>query len=282
MLVKKVCSAGPFQSWTIPLTVGCIGYSTLHLCLDLLSLCITVCSLEEYCKRKIQTLVSPDDITKLRLPVMLQRDLMKRLGQNWGHLVQWVDKPRKGTMPLLSTFTFYENHPPTGWVFECAWNWMAPGKPTPSNNFVAIVQVAQNPLKCAMLTLFVLKNAPFFQEGRRIWTKLHENPPPPPHPPCPSPNNVGFRSLRAKHCACVLYAIGGRRWSFKNVFEALFPHLWKKKDGHFFTEKELAWQSSAVSEQHGKSLRIFNLGLASMDPLTLSLPSSKNTFSQLS
>ena len=57
---------------------------------------------------------------------------------------------------------------------------MAPGKPTPSNNFVAIVQVAQNPLKCAMLTLFVLKNAPFFQEGRRILTKLHENPPPPP------------------------------------------------------------------------------------------------------
>ena len=59
---------------------------------------------------------------------------------------------------------------------------------------------------------------------------------PPPHDSlCPSPNNVGFRSLRAK-TLCVFYSIGGRRKggrrgrgrTFKNVFEALFPCLWKK------------------------------------------------------
>ena len=31
---------------------------------------------------------------------------------------------------------------------------------------------------------------------------------------------------------------GGGEWTFKNVFEALFPCLWKKEtQGHFFTEK---------------------------------------------
>ena len=51
---------------------------------------------------------------------------------------------------------------------------------------------------------------------------------------CPSPNNVGFRSLRAK-TLCVpftlLVVVGGEKgrgvggWTFKNVCGALFSHL---------------------------------------------------------
>ena len=33
---------------------------------------------------------------------------------------------------------------------------------------------------------------------------------------------------------------GGGEFTFKNMFEALFPCLWKKMQGHFFTEKESA------------------------------------------
>ena len=49
-------------------------------------------------------------------------------------------------------------------------NWMAPWKTGVSTYFVAIFQLAQNPLKFGMLTLFVSKNVPvvFFQEGRKI------------------------------------------------------------------------------------------------------------------
>ena len=69
---------------------------------------------------------------------------------------------------------------------------------------------------------FCFKNVPvfFFQEGRKIWTKLHENPPP---SLCPSPNNIGFWSLRA-YWRCGV-GVGGLGGSFKNVFEALFPCL---------------------------------------------------------
>ena len=47
---------------------------------------------------------------------------------------------------------------------------MAPWKTGVSTYFVAIFQLAQNPLKFGMLTLFVSKNVPvvFFQEGRKI------------------------------------------------------------------------------------------------------------------
>ena len=82
--------------------------------------------------------------------------------------------------------------------------WRAPWKV--GTYFVAIFQVARNPLKWGMTTLFVLKkNVPvfIFQEDRKVWTKLRENPP---HLSlCPSPNNAGFRSLRTKTlCMCVL------------------------------------------------------------------------------
>ena len=51
--------------------------------------------------------------------------------------------------------------------------------------FVAIFQVAQNPLKLVMLTLFVLKNVPvyfFHKQGNKasnLFMKVHPPPPPP-------------------------------------------------------------------------------------------------------
>ena len=59
---------------------------------------------------------------------------------------------------------------------------------------------------------------------------------------------------------------GGGGWTFKNVFEALFPRLWKKAQGHFFTEKESASQISADSQQLEKSLRNRHIGLACTAP----------------
>ena len=96
------------------------------------------------------------------------------------------------------------------WSSFSSWNnWRAPWKGGVCTYFAAILQVAPNPLKYGMPTLFVWKNVRlFFQEGGIIWTKLRENPPnhpPPPPPLCPSPNNVGFWSLRAQTlCVCVL------------------------------------------------------------------------------
>ena len=93
-------------------------------------------------------------------------------------------------------------------------------------------------------TLFVLKNVHvFFQASRKIWTKLREMQPPPPL--CPSPNNIGFRSLRAKtlHVFFMLlegdggegglWEGQGGRWTFKIVFEAVFPRLWKETKTFF-------------------------------------------------
>ena len=124
---------------------------------------------------------------------------------------------------------------------------MAPGKLAPSDNFEVIFQVAHNPLKFAMSTLFV-KNVPVFcfSRGQKIWTKLHANPTPPPPPPlCLSPNNVGFRSLRASVCVHVSYWGGGgvqdreeAVWTFKNMFEALFPCLREKKNRDIFSQKK--------------------------------------------
>ena len=118
-------------------------------------------------------------------------------------------------------------------IIQVGPNWKAPWKRGICTYSVAIFQVAWNPLKFGMPILFCVKKFPFFfQEGRKIWTKLHKNPPP---PLCPSPNIVGFQSWELKHwraCVCFTPLEGG---AFKSVFEALFPRLWKKK-GHFFTK----------------------------------------------
>ena len=93
---------------------------------------------------------------------------------------------------------------------------------------------------------FCVKKCPcgfFFKKAEKYgphYTKIH------PSPLCPSPNIVGFRSLRTKTlCMCVFYNIGGgggggrRRgvWTFKSVFEASFRRLWKKNTDIFWHEK---------------------------------------------
>ena len=127
----------------------------------------------------------------------------------------------------------------------------------------------------------------FFPRMQKNMDKIASNSTPPPPLLCLSPSNVGFQSLRAKTlCVCLLCywwrgGGGGVRegrggWTFKNVFEAFC--LWKKMQGHFFTEKESACQISADSEQLGKSLWNSHIGPACTEPFIYSLvPSQPNT-----
>ena len=84
---------------------------------------------------------------------------------------------------------------------------MAPCKSAPNDYFVAIFQVSPNRLKFGMSTLCVLKNVPvgFYFKNAETSGQNCVKFNPPPLPLCPSPNNVEFRSLRAKTlCMCLL------------------------------------------------------------------------------
>ena len=85
---------------------------------------------------------------------------------------------------------------------------------------------------------FCVKKCPwfFFQECRKLWTKLHQiqTPPPPSLHLCPSPNNVEFRSLRDKTlCMCLLRywreIEGGRKVNFQECVWSLASPLVEKK-----------------------------------------------------
>ena len=86
-------------------------------------------------------------------------------------------------------------------------NWMAPRKLAPSDKFVAFFQVAQNPLKFPVQTLFLWKNVPvvfFHKRGNKVSStllKVHPPypPPSPPLPPPPSPSN------RVQHTCTVFW-----------------------------------------------------------------------------
>ena len=167
--------------------------------------------------------------------------IMARFGYEWSTTYEshlWINPTNLHIWP---------GTPRTG----CLHNWVAPCKPAPNDYFVAIFQVAPNRLKFGMSTLFVLKGA-IFSRMQKIWKKLCQiHPPPPPALPlCSSRNNVEFRSLRAKTlCMCLLRywreieggggGGGGGWWTFKNVFEALPPCLWKKNTGTFFNTKRV-------------------------------------------
>ena len=133
-------------------------------------------------------------------------------------------------------------------------NWVAPCKPALCDYFVAIFQVPQNRLKFGMSTPFVPKKVPvfFFQECRKIWTKLRQIQPLHPLSLCPPPNNVGFRYFKAKTlCVCLLHYWWGRMREggvdFQECVWSLVSPLVKKMQGHFFTEEESACQISADS-----------------------------------
>ena len=109
-------------------------------------------------------------------------------------------------------------------------NWRGPPEKGVCTYFAVIFQVARNPLKFGM-PLFVLKNIHVFLRRQKIMRNIERK------SPllflCLYPNNIGFRSLRAKRlCVCTLHYIwkgggGGEGYesTFKNVFEALFAHL---------------------------------------------------------
>ena len=131
------------------------------------------------------------------------------------------------------------------WSHHFANNWRAL-----CTYFAMIFQVAWNPLKFGMPTLFV---PVFFQEGRKIWTKLQENPPLPPPPSLSVSKQCRISILESQNtlrvCFTLLEGGGGGGGIFKNMFEALFPCLWKKYTDILLTQKELACQISADSEQ---------------------------------
>ena len=168
-------------------------------------------------------------------------------------------------------------------VADCGtWNWMAPKKLAPSDKFVVIFQVAQNPLKFAMSILFVLKNVRVFLSRRqRNMDKIAWKSNPPPPSLCPSPNNVGFRSLRAKHCLCVVYywrggggdaRLGvGVWWTFKNMFEALFPCLWEIRTWTktFFHRKRVGMANFSGFWATWKITTNLTLGASFFGPLQL-------------
>ena len=154
---------------------------------------------------------------------------------------------------------------------------MAPCKPALCDYFIAIFQLDQNRLKFGMSTHFVLKNVPvfFFKNAEKYGQnsdKIASNStPPPPHLLCPSQRRISILesqntvrvpfmllvgggwcgggegcggAVRGGRCGGAVR--GGRYggWTLKNVFEPLFSRLWKKMQGHFFTEKESACQIS--------------------------------------
>ena len=94
-------------------------------------------------------------------------------------------------------------------------NWTGLCKPARCDDFVAIFQVAQNSLKFAMSTHFVLKNVPVFVSRRqesmdKIAWKSNPPPSPPPPPPSlslsPSPN-TRISILESQSTVHVFYAI---------------------------------------------------------------------------
>ena len=105
-----------------------------------------------------------------------------------------------------------------------------------------------------------------FSEGGKVWRKLHENPA---HPPISLSVSKQRRIsiLESQNTVRVCFMLlGGGWWTFKNMFEALFPQLWKKTQGHFLTEEDSAWQISVDSKKLGKSLRNCHIRPTCTDP----------------
>ena len=148
-------------------------------------------------------------------------------------------------------------------------------KPARCDNFVAIFHVAQNPLKLAMSTLFVLKNVRvFFSKRQKNMDNIAWKSTTPNLSLYPSPNKPKISTLRAKSlCVCVLryWRVGGGGGgceigggTFKKVFEALFPRLWtffhRKRVGManfsgFKATCKIATKSSNRAGLHGPSQR---------------------------
>ena len=115
-------------------------------------------------------------------------------------------------------------------IIQVGPKWRAPWKGGVSTYLIAIFHAYS----------FCVKKCPcvfFFQESRKIWTKLHETlPPPPPPPPPPSPVSVS-KHLEGVGKRAEVGGGGGGGWTFKSEFEALFPRLWKKEPRDIFWHK---------------------------------------------
>ena len=136
--------------------------------------------------------------------------------------------PKKFFQPPLTSHDFQISSSPIIISLQGN-NWRAPWKGGVCTYFSAIFQVAWNPLKFGMPTLFVLKNVPvFFSRRQKNLDKIaQKSPPPPPHfSVC-----IQTKFLRAKTlCVCVLCYGGGRDLS-RTCLKPCFSTCEKKNTG---------------------------------------------------
>ena len=135
-------------------------------------------------------------------------------------------------------------------------DWRGLKKPAPSDKIIVIFQVAQNPLKFALQTLFPWKKCPCFfstsGETRQIrsWKS--------------TPSTVFWLSrIEILHCLETDRGVGVGG-ILHGAILSIFFGLLEKKHGQF--HKESTWQISVDSEQLGKLLQICHLGPASLEP----------------
>ena len=109
---------------------------------------------------------------------------------------------------------------------------MAQGQPAPSDNFVVISQVAQNPLKSFVLTLFVLKKLPcvFFKKAEK-YGQNHVRI----HPSVSTQYRISILESKTQ-CMCVVYVIGGGGGLSRTCLKPCFTAC-GKTEGYLFHQK---------------------------------------------
>ena len=154
-------------------------------------------------------------------------------------------------------------------LYDNSNNSRAPWKGGVSTYFVAIFQVARNPLKFGMSDSFYVKQCPVFffhKRGNEASNTLLTVQPPLLPPPPPLPSN----GVKHTHAQC----FSSQQSKSYNVWRRTqeeggglyFSAFLKKEQGHFLTQKESACQLSADSEQLEKSQRNMYLRLPSTEP----------------
>ena len=141
----------------------------------------------------------------------------------------------------LSCFVMYYNN-----------NWRAPWKGGVSTYFTAIFQVARNPLKFGMPTLFVLEDVHlfFFLRRQKNMDKIVQKCPPPPRLSLSISKQRRISILESQNTVCVLLyweeekgREEGERKNFQECVWSLVSLLVEKKTGTFFNTKRVGMQN---------------------------------------
>ena len=185
-----------------------------------------------------------------------------------------------GSLQLTRIFLYFRNLNSGQWSY--IWNnQRGPKKPAPSDKFIAIFQVAQNPLKFAMQTLILWQNVPFFfTSGETRLQTRSTSPSSPPYltPPPPSSNGV--------HHTCTMHSVwlsrieilhglemdrGGRGgWIFCAILSIFFCLKWKTiHTGTFFNTKRVNMANFSGFSATWKIATNLSLGASSFGVIQL-------------